>query len=137
MASGKVRLLESGRGTIRQLRLAARAIEEPPDFATIGAMEAALRTMYADTLVRTHVITGSLKATGRTVTDFDGNKWTGSIVYGGRVRRTPSPGPPNKRVDYAIYEMARGGTHDFFGGLPAYDLLFEKAFNSHFDRHAT
>lgn len=133
-----VRIYESGRGTLRILRLKAHQLSESPDQVTISAMEAALKVMYADTIVKTHVISGSLKATGHTTTKFENDQWTGTIIYGGRLFKQASPGPPpiSGRVKYAIYEMNRGGTHDFYRDLPQYDPLFEKAFNSHFERHS-
>lgn len=92
-----------------------------PGFKLVGALEAVLKAAFLDTQARTHVITGSLKASGTTSSDFDGDDWHGQIKYGGA-----STGP-NNPVDYAIYEMARGGDHDFFGNLPAFEPQFEAA----------
>lgn len=95
-------------------------LEGPPHKATIK-FEALLHAAFVDTQARTHIITGSLKASGKTSSDFDGDVWEGTIEYGGALWGVPAPGPPNDPVDYAIYEMARGGEHDFFGGLPGFE----------------
>ena len=99
-------------------------LEKP--YVITGALEGVLALAYADTQARvprpgaphvlTYVPTGSLANSGSTSSDFDGSTWTGEITYGG-------PSAPND-VDYAIYEMARGGVHDFFAGLPAFDEMY-------------
>jgi hypothetical protein len=99
----------------------------PPGFKVVGSLEAALAVAFADTQAKTHVITGSLKASGKTETDFDSQgNWTGAISYGG------ASAGPNNPVDYAIYEMARGGEHDFFRDLPKYYESFDHAIDRHF-----
>lgn len=106
----------------------------PPSFKVTHALEAALKAAFLDTQAATHVITGSLLSSGRTSSDFtDDRVWEGEITYGGSLYRGVTPGPPNDPVDYAIYEMARGGIHDFFGGLPAFDPVFEAAVDMHFE----
>lgn len=116
-------ILEEGLGDMID---AVQHIENPPSFRTIGALENVLRSAFVETQAFTHIITGSLKASGRTSSSFEGRTWEGHITYGG-----PSAGP-NNPVDYAIYERARGGEHDFFRNLPAYDELFIEAVQSHF-----
>lgn len=105
-------------------------ISGPPDFEVIGGLETAHAAAFADTQARVaspvnqHTDwfpTGSLKASARISTDFDGKVWEGTITYGG-----PTTGP-NNPVDYALYEAARGGVHDFFGGLAEILPLYEKA----------
>lgn len=88
---------------IRQLRGFA--------YRATGPLYAILEAQFALTQAQVHIITGSLKLSGSTDADFDGKVWTGTITYGG-----PSTGPHNP-VHYAIYEMKRGGAHDFFTGL--------------------
>ena len=97
----------------------------PPSYEVITGLEGTLKSAFGETQVLVHVITGSLKLSGWTSSDFDGDVWTGTIEYGG-----PSAGP-NNPVTYAIYEMARGGEHDWFRTLPAFDPLFENAINKH------
>lgn len=92
-----------------------------PDFRLTKKLGAVLKEQFDETQAATHVITGSLKLSGHTATDFDGDTWTGHITYGG-----PSAGV-NDPVEYAIYEMNRGGAHDFFAGLPAYDAQYQAA----------
>lgn len=93
---------------------------------TVG-LEAALEAAFMETQSVVHVITGSLKLSGRTSSDFDGSNWTGTITYGG-----PSAGP-NNPVDYAIYEMQRGGAHDFMAGIPMFESNFDEAIAHLFD----
>jgi hypothetical protein len=80
----------------------------PPSFRTIRELETGLSTAFDRTQEHVHVISGSLKASGRTTSDYNDNEWSAEIVYGG-------PSAPHD-VDYAIYEQARGGTHDFMAG---------------------
>lgn len=91
-----------------------------------------LATGFAITQARTHVLTGSLKASGKTSTDFDGDEWTGEISYGGALWKTPAPGPPNNPVDYAIFEMARGGEHDFLAPLVEFEGVVEQILLEYF-----
>lgn len=106
---------------------AVAAIGGSPNFETIGRLEAVLHMGFLETQAATHVITGSLKLSGTTSSEFDGDVWTGTITYGG-----PSAGP-NNPVEYAIYEMARGGAHDFLAPLTALDDAFLEAVAHHFE----
>jgi hypothetical protein len=76
---------------------------------------------FAETQAAVHVITGSLKTSGKISTGFDGDTWKGEISYGGASLGVNNP------VTYAIYEKARDGAHDFFTPLKALDSLFVKA----------
>lgn len=106
----------------------------PPSFKVTHELEAVLQAAFLETQAATHIITGSLKASGTTSSDFtDDRVWEGEITYGGQLHRSAAPGPPNDPVDYAIYEMARGGLHDFFAGLPAFDPAWERAIEMHFE----
>lgn len=93
-------------------------LQQPP-VALISALEKELSSAYLDTQAAAHVLTGSLKASGRTSSDYHGNMWEGSITYGG-----PSTGV-NNPVTYAIYEMARGGEHDFLQPARAHEPRME------------
>jgi hypothetical protein len=99
-----------------------------PSLTAITELESVWAAMFAQTQMKTHIITGSLKASGRPETDYNGFEWSGAIYYGG-----PSGGI-NNPVEYAIYEMARGGSHNFFGGLPAYNESLKRAVKSVFKR---
>lgn len=101
-------------------------IGSSPSFKTIGRLEQVTASGFAATQAAVHVITGSLKMSGRTETDFDGKQWRATYLYGG-----PSPGV-NNPVDYAIYELARGGDHYWFRVLDAFEGQYLNAVESHF-----
>lgn len=96
-------------------------IDSLPDGEMKGLLDAVLAAAFAATQEDVHVETGSLKSSGRTESHSAGAKWQGEIHYGG-----PSMGP-NNPVDYAIYEKARGGPHDFFLPLAAFEDAFAEA----------
>lgn len=113
----------------------------PPSFRTIGALEAVHAAAFASTQARVHapgnpgsptyVPTGSLRNSGTTDVVTTPTEWEGTIAYGG-----VSSGFPNDPVEYAIYEMARGGAHDFFGDLPAFFEQYLEAMSKHFEGKA-
>jgi len=76
-------------------------------FATT-AHERVLARQYALGQMVTHVITGSLRGSEDIDSEYRRGVWKGRISWGG-----PSPGNVNNPVDYAVYEAARGGNHDF------------------------
>lgn len=108
---------------------AMRTLQKPPSFKVTAILEGNLASAFAKTQAQTHVISGRLKASGRTESDLRGHVWEGSILYGG---------PKGSPAYYAIYELNRGGTrpdgtpHDFFSGLEAFDKGFEKAIDEFF-----
>lgn len=67
---------------------------------------------FADTQAMVHVITGSLKASGKVDSSYDQHEWHGTISYGG-----PAAGAINDPVKYAWYEQRRGGAHDFMANV--------------------
>ena len=78
-----------------------------------------LSVIFAQTNLLTHVETGALKASEKIEKPTpEPMEWQGELHYGG-------PSTP-KKVDYAIYERARGGTHDFL--QPAIDSVPEFVF---------
>lgn len=89
-------------------------LEGLPNFKTQAALDAVLETGFKKTQVAVHVITGSLKLSGKKESEVheQSNVWVGTITYGG-----PSAGI-NNPVNYAIYEKARNEDHDFMAGLP-------------------
>jgi hypothetical protein len=117
------------------------ALEEEIDRVTLqdepyritGPLNEVLYEAFADTQARvaspahphvpTYEPTGALLESGRTESDFTGEVWTGTITYG------DSTGP----VDYAIYEMARGGIHDWFSGLPGFGDRYLEAIADFWD----
>lgn len=95
-------------------------------------LDAALDTGFAATQSAVHVITGSLKSSGKKTSDMHGDTWRGQISYGGVSIGVNNP------VTYAIYEKARGaggaggesnakGDHDFMAPLASLDSLYVKA----------
>lgn len=98
--------------------------EKMPSLKTVLALETALAQTFAQTQADTDVITGSLKASGRTSSEVDRatHTWEGLIEYGG-----DSPGFANAYVDYAKYERARGGGHDFLRSVRDFDANFREA----------
>ena len=101
----------------------------PLSFRIVAKLEKVLADFFKNTQSRTHVITGSLKASGIPESDYDADKWTGSITYGGTLWKSPAPGPAKDPVEYAIYEMNRGGDHDFYADAPFYEQKFEDVVN--------
>lgn len=78
------------------------------DDAALTEWHAANDKFFDRTQRYVHVLSGDLKTSGRMSSDVDGKRLVGSTEYGGT---TGTEG----QVDYAIYEIARGGSHDFIG----------------------
>jgi hypothetical protein len=77
----------------------------------------------------TYQPTGRLAASGRTRSAFDGKMWVGEIIYGDETTHvTWSGGEGN----YAIFEMARGGIHDWYAELPALGDRYIDAILDHY-----
>lgn len=64
-----------------------------------------------------HVDTGKLKASQKVSSRVTKNTWIGKFSFGDRA----------KGVDYAIYERARGGHHDFLSGVHLLKPVFVEA----------
>lgn len=87
-------------------------------------LDRVLHAAFLDTQAKTHVHSGTLKASGRYGSNNrPGDSWLGRIAYGG------TPG-----TEQALYEMALSEEHDFFRGQPAYDALYEAAITDGIDR---
>jgi len=85
-------------------------MSDPINFREIRELELGLESAFLQSQAQTHVISGALRNSGRTESDvINGQVWEGTITYGGDSQ-------PHF-VDYAIYEQARGGDHDFMRGL--------------------
>lgn len=95
---------------------------------TVTALDGVLVQMLAETQVLVHVITGELKGTGHWRRDMDGVTWSGEIVYGCPSDEDAGP------AYYAIYEMARGGDHDWYRTLPMFDPMLEAAMLTAWDK---
>lgn len=99
-----------------------RKMEHAPSPKGVAALEAVLNTGLGMVKTATHVDTGSLKSSVTSESEkVPPHSWEGTITAGG-----PSTGV-NNPVDYAIYEKARGGAHDFFEPLPGLRPLWIKA----------
>jgi hypothetical protein len=98
-------------------------LEQLPDFKTHLALDAVLATGFKATQAEVHVITGSLKLSGKKSSEVHETThvWEGEIRYGG-----PSGGI-NNPVNYAIYEKARDAEHDFMKSLPGLHLAYVEA----------
>jgi hypothetical protein len=66
--------------------------------------EQATEYFYGRTQEAVHILTGDLKASGEYEIEPNGTTVEGVVSYG------------NEDVDYAIYELRRGGDHDFLNG---------------------
>lgn len=84
-------------------------------------LQGALGRVFMTSQSSVHVLTGSLKLSGRSTGGWSGDDWHGEITYGG-----PSAGV-NNPVEYAFYEWRRGGSHDFFGAAKQMDGVFSDA----------
>lgn len=88
----------------------------------VAELELVLNHAFDDTQEAVHVLTGSLRGSGKVQSNFNGNTWEGEIEYGGSA-----PGQVNDPVVYAEYERARGGAHDFMAGFDEYQNEFLEA----------
>lgn len=107
-------------------------LEDEP-YRITGPLNEVLHEAFEDTQFRvaspahphvaTYQPTGALLESGRTDQTFDGDTWVGTITYGGR----------SHDVIYAIYEMARGGIHDWFAGLPEFGDRYLEAISDYWE----
>jgi hypothetical protein len=97
-----------------------------PSVQTIAQLEIMLNNLFGLTQTDVHVITGSLRGSGKTETSYQGGVWEGKIGYGGG-----SPGYPKDPVEYANYEQARGPDHDFFKSMPIAMALLDDIVTGH------
>lgn len=96
-------------------------LSKMPDAKMTAGLDAAFAAAYGQAEAQVHVRTGSLKASGKSETRSEEHTWDGEFSFGG-----PSTGI-NNPVDYAIYEKARGGAHDFLGNLQLAETLHVEA----------
>jgi hypothetical protein len=78
-----------------------------PTMTDFAKFEAVLQRQFTATQAAVHVITRSLKTSGKISSDSTNDTWSGEITYGGQSQGIHNP------VDYAEYERARDGNHDF------------------------
>lgn len=128
-------------------------IGSEPDARVVGELSKVLIEAFEDTQLKVHspgnpggntyIPTGSLLSSGKSSTDLtSGWEWSGEISYGETAllphwhdwgKHGATGKPPHFDVEYAIYEMNRGGEHDFFRDLPLFDEKFLQALMTHFD----
>lgn len=99
-------------------------LADGPISADLLAFEVVLEDQFRATQAAVHVITRSLKGSGRSEFKMDNNSWEGEITYGG-----PSPGFIHNPVDYAEYERERDGNHDFLAPVHGLSEGYIKAMN--------
>lgn len=92
-----------------------------PDAKTVAMLNAVLKDGLLEAVGLTHVDTGSLKSSAKSKSSKTLSQWEGEFSFGG-----PSAGI-NNPVDYAIYEKARGGEHDFFKAVHTLAPKFREA----------
>lgn len=80
-----------------------------PTVAQTAALDAAMVSAFETSQSLVHVITGSLRGSGKVDTRVEDEEWSGEITYGGS-----SPGYPNDPVEYTHHEYGRGGEHAAF-----------------------
>jgi hypothetical protein len=100
-------------------------LSEAPNDRMIAEFEAVLVQLFAETQAVVHVITGSLKLSGRVEPDHTGKRWRGKIIYGGESAGVNNP------VKYAEFERLKGSgglggsEHDFMNPLREGDREFQ------------
>lgn len=87
----------------------------------ITTLDGVLAMAYAETQAAVHIDTGSLKESVKVESTEKGQVWEGDLDYGGVSTGVNSP------VDYAIYEKARGGSHDFMAPVEKFDQFWTEA----------
>lgn len=77
--------------------------------------EAATEVMFGATQQYIHVDSGDLQGSGSIeIEDETRHTITAAISYGGGQRSNAKPHWKHQEIDYAKYELERGGSHDFF-----------------------
>jgi hypothetical protein len=84
-----------------------KRLKSAPSLTDKRKLDRVLRAGLAQAHADVHVDTSSLKWSGKTDSVLVGSVYRGTLTFGGI-----SPGI-NNPVDYAIYELDRGGPHDY------------------------
>lgn len=98
-----------------------RRLEHGFDLEDLAAFEAVLTAQFQATQQAVHVRTGKLKASGTISSRTSEHAWHGEISYSAIRPASRNSGP----ADYAPYEQARGGAHDFIAPAEALDGAYE------------
>lgn len=72
------------------------------DGEAIAIWEQATENFFGRTQEYAHILTGAMKESGRYQMQVGGLRIDGEVIYG------------NAEAFYTVYELARGGDHDFF-----------------------
>lgn len=96
-----------------------------PDVTAVVELESLLASQFQITQQTVHVITGSLKNSGKISSHLTKDSWVGQISYGGL-----SAGFPHNPVKYAHYEQERNGTHNYMAAIYPLDSLYGDAVES-------
>lgn len=81
-------------------------------FGDLLRLDSIVVGMFIQTQMDVHIQTGSLRASAKVNSHFEGMKWEGKIKYGGLA-----PGAIHDPVTYAEIEYLRGGDHNFMRSL--------------------
>jgi hypothetical protein len=95
-----------------------------PTAADLILFETVLAQQFQASQRAVHVVTRSLKTSGKVNSTTRGNSWEGEITYGG-----PSEGIHNP-VDYAEFERERDGAHDFLAPVKGMSSNYIAAMNA-------
>lgn len=95
------------KGDWREVEKHLRKLKRVPDVRAKQKLDRVLEWGLRSTQEVVHIETGSLLVSGRADSTMLLGRYSGTISYGG-----PSMGI-NNPVDYAVYELDRGGDHDF------------------------
>lgn len=97
-----------------------RRLGDGPDIDDLLRFEFILDAQFKATQAAVHIITRSLKNSGKHDGEYRNNTWRGKISYGGPSLTAAGKGSTHNPVRYAQAERARGGDHDFI--LPAREM---------------
>lgn len=121
-----------------------------------AVLDSVLASAFSDAQEKVHILSGSLKASGRSYSTDDGDVWTGTMHWGDtdapprKGTRQRNALTPNNRsaeqkdrdrqrsrdyarrrglhsVDYALFEYSRGSTHNWLRDSPQYEEEFLEA----------
>lgn len=87
-----------------------RRVKDIPNFTAKQKLDEVLEFGLFWTEKDVHIDTGSLLSSGTTESVMLMGRYSGTISYGGFSEGVNNP------VDYAVYELDRGGPHDFMVG---------------------
>lgn len=100
-------------------------LKQTPSYSDKRKLDRTLKQGLRMAQAKVHVITGSLKESGKSSSRLLGSTYRGTFEFGGF-----SPGV-NNPVDYAVYEQDRGGNHNFMLGIKEeMDVLWIGTINS-------